>query len=512
METPRLLRRLFDSPWLFFGLAALLLGGAVLSQFKFSPQPHPEGSFENVMDLAERDDLNVVFIVIDMLRADRTSVYGYHRETTPIIKQLAEGGIRFANVEAQSSWTKASMASMWTGMYPERTGVQRFFHAMPEEAHMPAEIFREAGYRTAGIWRNGWVANNFGFGQGFDLYIRPVQVRPEHTVRQHNPGIQRLPGTDMDATLSAIEFMTGAADEKFFLYIHYMDVHQYLYTDLSPDFGSGFADFYDSAIYWTDYNVGRLIEALQHLRIVDRTLVVIISDHGEAFFEHGIEGHARNLYKEVLKTPWIILPPVKLDQGVVVNQRVANVDVWPTLLDLIGLPPLEGAEGVSAVPLIEAAAERAATGAPPEAAETDRPIVAQLDRSWGRVGEEGRPTATLVKGFHRYYYRARLPGRPELFDQRTDPEELVNVASEQPEILAELQADLESFYSIEKTAWEAAPEVELDEMRQHQLRALGYVIQPARPKKDGEGDGADGDGTAATPGSAPDPAAAAEPQ
>ena len=233
-------------------------------------------------------------------------------------------------------------------MYPERTGVQRFFHAMPDEAVMPAEIFKDAGYRTAGIWRNGWVANNFGFGQGFDLYVRPKRVRPARQVHSKNPGNHRIPGTDMDATLSATEFVTGAADEKFFLYIHYMDVHQYLYTDLSPNFGTSFSDFYDSSIFWTDYNIGRIMETLQNLRIIDRTLVVIVSDHGEAFFEHGMEGHARNLYKEVLATPWIIIPPVKLDPGVVFHRRVENVDIWPTLLDMVGLPQLPDEEGVSA--------------------------------------------------------------------------------------------------------------------------------------------------------------------
>jgi arylsulfatase A-like enzyme len=479
-------RRLIDSPWLFFGLAALLLVGAVLSQFSFEPQKRPEGSFENVKSLSERDDLNVVFIVIDMLRADRMSAYGYERKTTPIIDELARGGIRFEHVEAQSSWTKASMASMWTGMYPERTGIQRFFHAMPEEAVLPAEIFKDAGYRTAGIWRNGWVANNFGFGQGFDLYVRPTQVRPENKVRSHNPGVHKIPGTDMDATLSAIEFMNSAQDEQFFLYVHYMDVHQYLYTSLSPDFGSSFSDFYDSSIFWTDYNVGQIMQALQDLRIIDRTLVVIVSDHGEAFFEHGIEGHARNLYKEVLTTPWIIIPPVKLEQGVVVNRRVANVDVWPTILDLVGLAPLPGAEGESGVPLIEAAAARQAAGQPPEDVETDRAIVAQLDRSWGRVGDDSKPTASLIKGSHRYNYRSYTPDSPELFDHRTDPDESVNVAAQQPEVVEELKAALDDFYAKQKTQWEHAPEVELDEMRQHQLRALGYVIQPERPKAPGQ--------------------------
>ena len=162
-------RKIFDSPWLYFGLAGLLLTVGLYSQIQFYPPGRPIGTIEDLETLDERDHLNVVFIVIDMLRSDRLSAYGSPRQTSPIMDQLASKGIRFANVEAQSSWTKASMASMWTAMYPERTGIQRFFHAMPQEAMMPAEIFKAAGYRTAGVWRNGWVASNFGFPAGAPL-------------------------------------------------------------------------------------------------------------------------------------------------------------------------------------------------------------------------------------------------------------------------------------------------------------------------------------------------------
>ncbi len=487
----KLLRRILDSPVPYFVLAGVLVVAAVLSQLEFSPPPRQLGSSEEISTLAQRDDLNVIFIVIDMLRADRLRSYGYARETSPVMDQLGEGGIRFARVEAQSSWTKASMASLWTGMYPERTGIQRFFHAMPQEALLPAEILKEAGYRTAeilkeagyrtaGIWRNGWVANNFGFGQGFDLYIRPKQVARRHRVARNNPGVPRVPGTDWDATLSAIEFMTGSQSEKFFLYIHYMDVHQYLYTDVSPDFGSSFSDLYDSSIYWTDYNIGTLMTELQNLRLLQRTMVVIVSDHGEAFFEHGIEGHARNLYREVLETPWYIILPFELSPGIVVQTAVANVDVWPTLLDLLGLPGLPGAEGQSAVPLIAAAArgDEEALGA------SERSIFAQLDRSWGRVGAASKPSTSMVKGSHRLNLNSGPGPALELFDRSDDPKERRNLVGAQPELAASMRAELEEFIARPKTQWDEAPEIELNEMRQNQLRALGYVLQAAPGKKE----------------------------
>jgi arylsulfatase A-like enzyme len=497
-------RKIIDSPWLYFSLAGLLLVVAVLSQVQFGAKPRPGGSVEDLSTLAERDDLNIVFIMIDMLRADRLHAYGYERKTSPNIDQLAATGIRFARTESQSSWTKASMASLWTSMYPERTGVQRFFHAVPEEALMPAEILKQAGFATGGVWRNGWVANNFGFGQGFDLYIRPTKNRPVERVKRHNPSAHALQGTDMDATESAIEFMQAYKDRRFFLYIHYMDLHQYLYADISPDFGTGFPDIYDSSIYWTDRNVQHVIEALRDLQLADKTMVVIVSDHGEAFFEHGLEGHARNLYREVLEVPFIIAPPFEIEGGIVVDQEVANLDIWPTILDLLGLPAQPGAEGQSLVPLIFQAAGRG-EGAGSDTGDADRAIFSQLDRSWGRVGAESRPRISMVKGKYRMNLRVNKPEDVLLFDRSEDPKEKVNVAAERPEVVAELRAELEEFLAKPKTQWESAPEVELDELRVNQLRALGYVLggrtKHARPRPGAE----EAEGAEAAEDAEPDP-------
>ena len=122
------------------------------------------------------------------------------------------------------------MASLWTGLYPVRTGVIRHSNVVPEEAVMPAEIFRDAGYATAGIWRNGWVAHNFGFAQGFEVYQlpRPRQA-PKELLLEAKAG--RIDGTDIDAIFSAVDYIRANLDRKFFLYMHLMDIHQYVSTD-----------------------------------------------------------------------------------------------------------------------------------------------------------------------------------------------------------------------------------------------------------------------------------------
>jgi arylsulfatase A-like enzyme len=466
-------RRLLDSPWLYFALAGVALVVAVASQFERVDAEVPAGEPQALASLGERQDLNVLFILIDTLRADRLSAYGYERATTPNIDALAARGIRFANVESQSSWTKASMASLWTGMTPGHTGVMRFSHALPEEITLPAEVLQGAGFRTAGVWRNGWVANNFGFDRGFDLYYRPTPNRPSKGARRHSPSSHRLAGSDFDATQAGVEFLTGNRDHRFFLYLHYMDVHQYLYSETSPVYGSSFSDIYDSALHWVDQNVGVLVDSLRAEGILEKTLIVIASDHGEAFFEHGGEGHARNLYWEVQSVPLIIVPPFAIEGGIVVEEPVANLDIWPTVLDLIGMPGLPDADGQSLVPLI---LDAGGLGSSPGELK-GRALFAQLDRSWGGKNKNSNEVISIRREPYRFIYSQNVPDALELFNHASDPEEQENIRDKDPETAAVFLQEVEDFLARPKKEWEI-PEVELDEMMRAQLRALGYAITP----------------------------------
>src|SRR5262245_306765 len=165
-------RRLLASRWFYAVSAALMILAALASQLEVRRDARPLGAPADLATLRERPDLNLLFVLIDTLRADRLSSYGYARETSPTLDALAATGIRFARQMSQSSWTKCSMASLWTGLYPVRTGVTRSQQALPEDARMPPEILRAAGFRTFAIWRNGWVGPSFGYSQGFDVYLR----------------------------------------------------------------------------------------------------------------------------------------------------------------------------------------------------------------------------------------------------------------------------------------------------------------------------------------------------
>ena len=450
---------------------ALLVLVYMATQIDYRRDPRPVGTLDDLRALPERDDLNILFILIDTLRADHLGSYGYERPTSPGMDYLAEVGARFANHRAQSSWTKTSMASLWTGLNPSRTGVRRYQHGLPDQAEMPAELLRDAGFVTAGLWRNGWVAPKFGFQQGFDLYHNPgTRQAPKSLRREARAG--RIDGTDVDVVFSAVEFMRSHADERWFLYAHFMDVHQYVTVEEMAVFGHRYMDAYDNSILWTDRQVMTLIGALEELGLRDRTIVAIASDHGEAFGEHGHEGHAKDLHGETTLTPLILSFPFILEQGVVVEAVSQNLDIWPTLLDLVGAPPMHEADGVSLVPLLLGES-------PDPSTELD---IAQLDHGWGLVGAEPRNSVAIRKGRLRYMRHEGRPEGDELYDLSSDPAEQVNLIEDPPEDVSDLRERVSSELEVQSIWQEGPEEVELDELSLRQLRALGYEIEGPKPE------------------------------
>jgi len=439
----------------------------------------PLGSAEDIAALQDRDDLNVLFILVDTLRADRLGTYGHPRDTSPKIDRMTASGIRFDRHLAQSSWTKASMASLWTSLYPPRTGVTRFDHILPEAAESAVERLQDAGYRTIGLYRNGWVAPTFGFEQGFEVYSRPALRKPNPAVRAENPTIGVV-GTDEDTIAAAIEFLrlNRRAEQPWFLYLHLMDVHEYLYDEESAIFGGRYIDKYDSSIRWTDGTIDTLLAYLTEWELDDDTLIVLTSDHGEAFRERGLEGHARAVYRETTEVPFILSFPFRLEPGAVVRTRTENVDVWPTLFDLLGLEVPATVDGRSRRPEILAAARGTTT--PSESTRTPETGFAHLDGTWGRRDRKPQDRTAIVDGALRYLRTesASEGGEPleELFDATIDPVELENLAEERPEDVARLRAVADERLA-EQPPWGEAPRRDINELELNQLRALGYQIE-----------------------------------
>jgi arylsulfatase A-like enzyme len=441
----------------------------------------PLGSAEDIAALQDRDDLNILFIMIDTLRADRLGSYGHPRDTSPTMDRLAGSGIRFDRHLAQSSWTKASMASLWTSLHPPRAGITRFDHVLPEEAESAAERLRDAGFRTIGLYRNGWVAPTFGFEQGFEVYSRPALRKPNPSVRAENPTIGVV-GTDEDTIAAAIEFLrlNRRAEQPWFLYLHLMDVHEYLYDEESAIFGGRYIDKYDSSIRWTDGTIETLLAYLTEWELDDDTLIVLVSDHGEAFRERGLEGHARAVYRETTEVPLILSFPFRLEPGAVVTTRTQNVDVWPTLLDLLGLEVPEDVDGRSRRPEILAAARGEANDPEAMDVEARETGFAHLDGTWGHRDRKPRDLIAVTEGKLRYLRSAPVAEGgetlEELFDASTDPAELENLIEERPEDVARLRALAEERLA-DQPPWGESPRRDINELELNQLRALGYQIE-----------------------------------
>lgn len=463
-------KRLVNSRSFYAVALVLMLLAFALSQVRIGTNPRPLASPEAIDQLPATEDLNIVFILIDTLRADRLSAYGYERETSPTLDALAADGLRFAQNMSQSSWTKCSMASMWTAHYPARTGVTRSEDAISPDAKMPAEILQEAGYKTYALWRNAWVGPSFGFSQGFEVYHSPRASPVAPSIRREKP-TTGVAGTDWDIVQSAKDFLLTHSQEKFFLYLHLMDVHQYVYDEDSALFGTTYSDIYDNSIRWVDRLIGVLIEDLEERGLRDKTLIVVASDHGEAFGEHGREGHARDVYSEVVTTPLIISFPFRLPEPLVVEAPSENVDLWPTLLDLLGLEPIEGADGRSLRPEITAAAGRGSVD--------DEVRFAHIDQSWGRKKVKSQPMVAVTEGPYRLVYRSAGRGarRAELYKYESDRRESRRIDAAEPEVRKHMMELASAYLEQEKASWGDAPQIELDDAQLQQLRALGYEVE-----------------------------------
>jgi arylsulfatase A-like enzyme len=459
-------------PWLVAAgiVAVVLLSTFVEIQLPGDWDRRPRGSAEDIARLRDRGDLNVLFILVDTLRAEHLGSYGYERDTSPVLDHLAHSGVRFARHLAQSSWTKASMASLWTGLYPARTGITRYNDVIPDAARMATEVLREAGFQTVGLYRNGWVAPTFGFDQGFEVYQHPAPRPLPPSVRRENPTVSER-GTDESVTEAAVEFLRVSGQERWFLYLHMMDLHEYVYDEASALFGASYSSIYDNSIRWTDGTIEFLLKSLSASGYLENTLIAVASDHGEAFLERGFEGHAREVYRESTEVPFLLSFPFRLEPGVVVETRTRNVDVWPTILDLLGLEPPPGIDGRSRLPdILSSPSEGGPDG-------TGRIAIADLDQTWGQRDTDPLPAIAVVEDTFRYVRTERAKGRREqLFDASDDPHELRDLATEEPETLERLSAIADEYYETEP-AWGAAPTRELDELELNLLRALGYKIE-----------------------------------
>ena len=293
---------------------------------------------------------NVVLISIDTLRADHVGVYGYKKKTTPNIDRLAAQSLRFAQAYSSSNWTLPAHAGMMTGLMSTGHGAIERQDAIRAEAPVLAERLSAAGLATAAFTSHVYVSDRFGFERGFQTF----------DYKQSAPG--------NEVTDKALRWLDGPRGGKnFFLFLHYFDVHLPYGKPYAPvkRFVSSpecrgpiqwgtlaatavarewnrlpcFQELYDADIAFVDEQVGRMIDHLKQAGVFDDTLIIVTSDHGELFGEHNGAGHGLTMFDPEIRVPLIVRFPRGAGGPAVVSSLVSTIQLAPTIMEALGLPP-----------------------------------------------------------------------------------------------------------------------------------------------------------------------------
>lgn len=439
-----------------------------------------------------------MLITIDTLRADAVSFANGGPDTTPFLATLAREGIVFDRAYAPSSWTAPSMASLFTSLEPASHGVVHGAMATRDSApglvavnqHVLAdslltmtESFRAGGFRTIGVAANSHLTAALGFGQGFDSYLEEAPFISARAVNRH---VTRA----MEAQFGP-EWRRDWKRTPTFLWVHYFDPHapyearqpwarefarertaaQGAAAGLSfPQLTKRYADNIDSAraelepLYWSEV---RYVD--EHIRALDRelgfsdpnVLVVVTSDHGEEFGEHGELGHGTNLYEESVRVPLFLRWPERLAQGERSAAPTTLLDIFPTLAALLGTDAPATTHGI-ALPLAELAQVGAA-----------RPIHLETRRSQPRTRAVRAGDEKLI--LRDFRQRRMRDQRRQLYDLARDPRELVNLADTQAARALDLERSIGRHHrSLPEPPADTRQETIADEAAVERLRQLGY--------------------------------------
>jgi len=480
-RNPAALRRRLA--WSLPGLLALVL---ILAGFNFGGDWLKQRR-EAGRALPPADSPNVLFIVLDTVRADRLSLYGYYRRTTPTLERLAKGGIRFDAARATAPWTLPSHASFFTGRLPHELGVEWM---TPLRVDFPtlAQYVGSHGYATAGFVANTvYCSYDTDLGSGFTHYEDYIleKLGPLQTAILVDKGLRMLISLDEtnDGIVHSLRkfiqrwfyggFRRDAASvnrgflewfdrrpepaRPFFVFLNYYDAHtsyklpegatprfarmpesrqeiRIIYdiwskidqTTLRQHYITLARDCYDNCLAYLDEQLGELFDDLQRRGVLDRTLVVITSDHGEGLGEHGLFEHGLSLYSTEIRVPLLILAPSGVQAGGVVRDTVSLRDLPATIVDLIGLGTGAPFPGRSLARLWrDSSAGSAQAVSDPAISELagPNPLVFHLIPSFVTRGS----LVSLAEGDF-VYIRNEGDGAEELFNVRDDPLELTNRA------------------------------------------------------------------------------------
>ena len=415
----------------------------------------------------------VAVVVADSLGAAHLGCYGGDRDTSPALDALARAGVRFERASSQTSWTLPSVASLLTGLEQERHGLRRLEQRLDEEVDTLAELYRAAGYRTAAVMQTPLLGAQTGLDRGFDRF-EVLDWKVDQAAR---------------AVELALDVWSAPSDRPLFLYLHLCPPH--MPYQPPPPFRGRFAGsegggvdgsiasarrihkqglppdhpdtrrlaaLYHEHVRYADHLVRGLVEGLGRGPAgSDGFLLVVTSDHGEAFMEHGSQGHNATVYEDMVHVPLILSGP-GLAAGRVVEEPVSLLDLLPTLVELCELPePASPPRGRSLLPLLRGQV---------------RP--ARVLRLSSRYKDD---FAELELALRRGRWKLVLRGasdRAELFDLDRDPGERRDLSASHPRRAAEMERVLRDWYAARSPSG-SDPTAAPDEELARALRELGYL-------------------------------------
>lgn len=310
--------------------------------------------------------MHILLYVLDALRHDHLSCYGYHRETSPAIDRLSDDAVIFQNSFTVSTWTRPAAASILSGLYPGAHGVLTRNDIFSEEILRIPEVLAENGFRTAGFNTMGNIAGKYGFSHGFDKYIDlctdPDIVSKRQNLNPSKEGLIDLSKEGVglpraeDINRKLIPWIAENRKLNTFSFVWSIETHApfdppVLYRKFSePSYhkkGAGqrsdlrtavlsdrqrLMNLYDDEILYNDHCVDQIVASLKELDVYEESMIILAGDHGESFFEHGIFGHGHTPYDELIHVPLIIKLPFNSHAGLRVDELVELIDIFPTIL------------------------------------------------------------------------------------------------------------------------------------------------------------------------------------
>ncbi|MGD8340446.1 MAG: sulfatase [Gammaproteobacteria bacterium] len=465
----------------------------------------------------------VILFLADTLRRDHLSAYGYERDTSPTLARLAREGALVRDAQSHAIWTKVSVPAIHTSLYPRTNTVQRFFDLLPHTATTIAEVYREAGYATLGLASNNFMGRATNLHQGYEEFHESTSIVGGGPFsKSTRPFVDR-----------AIPWIEAHKDGPFFINIHITDPHspypgyepydtmygddasrstyRQIQAQLRQSVPEAFAggpngepkpatfeaagidpapylqqekNWYDGSIRAMDDEIGRLMDALDDMGLGDDVLFVFISDHGEEFLDRGSHFHLQ-IYGANSNVPLILWAPGRIEAGTVIGETLQSIDMMPTMLELSGLPIPEAAQGQSFVSLLEPRRLAASGVAYAQVPWQPTPVFTEQlrDNNGPEPGPFPRDAYAVIDGGWKLVHNVYVPDgmdypEYELFDHINDPLDQVDLAEDNPEVVARLGRLIDDWLAyvlaVQLEPEEASAEG-LSPVERQRLCALGYI-------------------------------------